>query len=88
MRPSRQSTRDDYSRNQLPIAQRIVPSGRNLSRPGYSTADPQAPGSHMLDARISVVSLRSYLSPFGDDHGYFDAPHVNCVFALDLFSHS
>src|SRR5438132_1272123 len=68
MRLSRPSTPDDYSRNQLPIARRIAPSGHNLSRPGYSTAGPQVPGSHMPDAHISVVWLCSYFLSIGYDY--------------------
>ena len=68
MRLSRPSTPDDYSHNQLPIARRIAPSGHNLSRPGYSTAGPQVPGSHMPDAHISVVWLCSYFLSIGYDY--------------------
>jgi len=55
MRLSRQSTPDDYSHNQLPIARRIAPSEHNLSMPDYSTADPRVPGSHRPDAHTSVA---------------------------------
>src|SRR5437867_13409745 len=85
MRLSRPSTPDDYSHNQLPIARRIAPSGHNLSRPGYSTAGPQVPGSHMPDAHTSVAYVRSYISPLAMITPYFDASQMNCVFALDLF---
>jgi len=68
MRLSRPSTPDDYSRNQLPIARRLAPCEHNLSRPGYSTAGPQVPGSHMPDAHISVVWLCSYFLSIGYDY--------------------
>lgn len=89
MQLSRQSTRDGYNRSRLLIARRIALSGHNLSKPGYSTVALQAPGSHMPDAHISVVSLCSYfLSVWLCLRRTFDASQMNCVFALALFSHS
>jgi hypothetical protein len=65
MQLSRQSTRDGYNRSRPLIAPRIALSWHNLSKPGYSTVALQAPGSHMPDAHISVVSLCSYFLSIG-----------------------
>ena len=89
MQLSRQSTRDGYNRSRPLIALRIALSGHNLSKPGYSTVALQAPGSHMPDAHISVVSLCSYfLSIWLCLRRTFDASQMKCVFASDLLSHS